>query len=161
MLQVKIPCATAKTPCSQISAKMRATIAENLQALPLTIVGTRPIDEAIITRGGVNVREVNPSTMESKVLEGLFFAGEVLDLDAVTGGFNLQIAWSTAYAAADGAGEKCSLLGPEDEEPGSFVDRRQEDKGQEKKERQKGESRENELSDCDRRPCGGREKHNS
>ena len=145
----------------EITREERRGFAELIKAFPFTIIGTGSFQEAVITRGGVNVREVNPSTMESKVLEGLFFAGEVLDLDAVTGGFNLQIAWSTAYAAADGAGEKCSLLGPEDEEPGSFVDRRQEDKGQEKKERQKGESRENELSDCDRRPCGGREKHNS
>ena len=55
--------------------------------------------EAIITRGGVSVKEINPGTMESKKISGLYFAGEVLDLDALTGGFNLQIAWSTAYAA--------------------------------------------------------------
>ena len=55
--------------------------------------------EAIITKGGVSVKEINPGTMESKKISGLYFAGEVLDLDAVTGGFNLQIAWSTAYAA--------------------------------------------------------------
>ena len=57
------------------------------------------MDEAIITRGGVKVAEIDPSTMESKYTEGLFFAGEVLDLDALTGGFNLQIAWSTGYLA--------------------------------------------------------------
>ena len=61
--------------------------------------GLRDFKEAIITRGGVKVKEVNPSTMESKLVQGLYFAGEVLDLDALTGGFNLQIAWSTAYAA--------------------------------------------------------------
>ena len=66
---------------------------------PLTATGLRDYNEAIITRGGVSVREVNPSTMESKIVSGLYFAGEVLDLDAVTGGFNLQIAWSTGYAA--------------------------------------------------------------
>ena len=65
----------------------------------LTITGLRDYKEAIITQGGVSVKEVNPSTMESKRVAGLYFAGEVLDLDAVTGGFNLQIAWSTGYAA--------------------------------------------------------------
>ena len=64
------------------------------------IRGVRPISEAIITRGGVDVKEISPKTMESKLISGLYFAGEVLDLDAYTGGFNLQIAFSTAYAAA-------------------------------------------------------------
>ncbi len=64
-----------------------------------TIIGLRDFNEAIITRGGVSVKEINPSTMESKLVSGLYFVGEVLDLDALTGGFNLQIAWSTAYAA--------------------------------------------------------------
>ena len=63
------------------------------------VTGLRDFKEAIITRGGVKVKEVNPSTMESKLVQGLYFAGEVMDLDALTGGFNLQIAWSTAYAA--------------------------------------------------------------
>jgi len=58
--------------------------------------------EAVITRGGVNVKEINPMTMESKLMSGLYFAGEVLDLDALTGGFNLQIAWTTGYAAGSG-----------------------------------------------------------
>ena len=66
----------------------------------LPVLGTRPVDEAIITRGGVCVKEVDPKTMESKIISGLYFAGEILDCDAYTGGFNLQIAWSTAYAAA-------------------------------------------------------------
>ena len=61
--------------------------------------GFRPIDEAIVTAGGVSTREINPRTMESKLVSGLYFAGEVLDLDAYTGGFNLQIAWSTGYVA--------------------------------------------------------------
>ena len=61
--------------------------------------GFRDYNEAIITRGGVSVKEVNPSTMESRLVKGLYFAGEVLDVDAHTGGFNLQIAWSTAYLA--------------------------------------------------------------
>lgn len=68
----------------------------------MTIIGLRDYNEAIITKGGVNIKEVNPSTMESKLVKGIYFAGEVLDLDALTGGFNLQIAWSTAYAAALG-----------------------------------------------------------
>jgi hypothetical protein len=65
----------------------------------LTLTGLRGYNEAIITQGGVSVREVNPSTMESKLMKGLYFAGEVLDLDAVTGGYNLQIAWSTGHLA--------------------------------------------------------------
>ena len=65
----------------------------------MTLTGLRDYNEAIVTRGGVSIREVNPTTMESKKAAGLYFAGEVLDLDAVTGGFNLQIAWSTGYAA--------------------------------------------------------------
>ena len=66
----------------------------------MSIKGFRPIDEAIITSGGVSVKEIDPKTMESKLTEGLYFAGEVIDVDAYTGGFNLQIAFSTAYAAA-------------------------------------------------------------
>ncbi len=92
-----------KTPCSQVSAKMRAAIAENLQALPLTVIGTRPIEEAIITRGGVDVKGVSPNTMESKAVKGLYFAGETLDVDAHTGGYNLQIAWSTGALAGRSA----------------------------------------------------------
>ena len=65
------------------------------------MTGLRGYREAIITKGGVAVKEINPSTMESKLVSGLYFIGEVLDLDAVTGGFNLQIAWSTAYAAGN------------------------------------------------------------
>ena len=74
----------------------------------MTLAGLRGYNEAIITQGGVSVKEVNPSTLESKLLCGLYFAGEVLDLDAVTGGFNLQIAWSTGWAAGSAAGEENS-----------------------------------------------------
>lgn len=74
-----------------------------LKALPVEITGPRPAAEAIVTSGGVAVKEVNPSTMESKLLPGLFFAGEVLDVDAYTGGFNLQIAWSTGRLAGKSA----------------------------------------------------------
>ena len=67
--------------------------------LSMTIIGLRGWNEAIITKGGVAVKTVNPSTMESKLVNGLYFAGELLDLDAMTGGYNLQIAWSTGYLA--------------------------------------------------------------
>ncbi len=70
--------------------------------MPLTITGLRDFKEAIITKGGVSVKDINPSTMESKLVPGLYFCGEVLDLDAVTGGFNLQIAWSTGHLAPGG-----------------------------------------------------------
>ena len=76
-----------------------------IKNVPMTVTGTRNFNEAIITRGGVSVKEVNPSTMESKLVKGLFFAGEVLDLDAETGGFNLQIAWSTGHLAGECAAE--------------------------------------------------------
>lgn len=83
-----------------ISREERRNFVHLMKNLPLTVTGLRDYNEAIITKGGISVKEVNPSTMESKLVGGLYFAGEVLDLDAVTGGFNLQIAWSTAYAAA-------------------------------------------------------------
>lgn len=84
---------------NEISREERQKFVSLIKHLPLTVTGLRDYNEAIITRGGVAVKEVNPSTMESKLVSRLYFAGEVLDLDAVTGGFNLQIAWSTAYAA--------------------------------------------------------------
>ena len=70
-----------------------------LKKFELTIKKFRPIDEAIITAGGVNIKEINPSTMESKIIKGLYLAGEIIDVDAYTGGFNLQIAFSTGYLA--------------------------------------------------------------
>jgi predicted flavoprotein YhiN len=81
----------------------RRTILETLKGFKIEISGFRPIEEAIITSGGVNVKEVNPSTMESKLVNGVYFAGEVLDVDAYTGGFNLQIAFCTGYAAGKNA----------------------------------------------------------
>lgn len=84
---------------NEISKEERQMFVHLIKNLPLTITGTRSFKEAIITQGGVKVKDVNPSTMESKTVSGLYFAGEVLDLDAVTGGFNLQIAWSTGYLA--------------------------------------------------------------
>lgn len=83
----------------EITREERHRIVEQIKDFCLTLTGLRDYREAIITQGGVSVREVNPSTMESKRVRGLYFAGEVLDLDAVTGGFNLQIAWSTGYLA--------------------------------------------------------------
>ena len=82
-----------------ISREERQKFVSLIKNLPVTLTGLRGYNEAIITKGGVKVKEIDPSTMESKLVKGLYFAGEVLDLDAVTGGFNLQIAWSTAYAA--------------------------------------------------------------
>jgi hypothetical protein len=84
---------------SEITKAERLRMVSLLKAFPLTIVAARGWNEAIITQGGVSVKEVDPSTMESKRVKGLYFAGEVLDLDALTGGFNLQIAWSTGYLA--------------------------------------------------------------
>lgn len=81
----------------------RAAIVRTLKGLELTIVGTRPIEEAIITAGGVKCTEINPSTMESKLVKGLYFAGEVIDVDAYTGGYNLQIAFSTGHLAGENA----------------------------------------------------------
>ena len=84
---------------NEVTKAERERLIQLTKHFPLTATGLRDYNEAIITRGGVSVKEINPSTMESKLVTGLYFAGEVLDLDAVTGGFNLQIAWSTGYAA--------------------------------------------------------------
>lgn len=86
---------------NEIIRKERQDFIHLVKHFPLTLVELRPFREAIITQGGVKVKEINPKTMESKLVKGLYFIGEVLDLDAVTGGFNLQIAWSTAKAAAE------------------------------------------------------------
>ena len=88
---------------TNITKEERQNLLLTIKNLTLTITGTRPIDEAIITAGGVSTREINPSTMESKLHKGLYFAGEVIDVDAYTGGFNLQIAFSTGYLAGENA----------------------------------------------------------
>lgn len=88
-------------PVHDITRAERRTLVELLKAFPVAVSGFRPIDEAIVTAGGVSTKEINPRTMESKLVSGLYFAGEVLDLDAYTGGFNLQIAWSTGYVAGN------------------------------------------------------------
>ncbi|MGN0579260.1 MAG: NAD(P)/FAD-dependent oxidoreductase [Ruminococcus sp.] len=90
----------AERKINSITKEERHRLGELIKAFPVRISGFRPIDEAIITSGGVSVKEINPKTMESKLVPGLFFAGEVIDADAYTGGFNLQIAFSTANAAA-------------------------------------------------------------
>lgn len=84
----------------------RHSLVHATKNLEYVISSTRGFNEAIITKGGVEVSQINPKTMESKKIKGLFFAGEVLDLDAFTGGYNLQIAWSTGYAAGEGAGNE-------------------------------------------------------
>ncbi len=84
-----------------ISREERAAFVQLIKHLPLTLTRLRGYDEAIITRGGVRTKEIDPGTMESKLVKGVYFVGEVLDVDALTGGFNLQIAWSTAYAAGN------------------------------------------------------------
>lgn len=89
----------ADTKVNSITREQRMKLLGLFKAFPVSVSGTRPIAEAIVTSGGVSTKEINPRTMESKLVSGLFFAGEVLDLDGYTGGFNLQIAWSTGYMA--------------------------------------------------------------
>ncbi len=86
-------------PVNEITREERHRLIALIKDFRLTLVGLRDYSEAIVTQGGISVREIHPGTMESKLVQGLYFAGEVLDLDAVTGGFNLQIAWSTGYLA--------------------------------------------------------------
>lgn len=84
---------------NEITKQERENLIRVIKCFEITISGFRPIEEAIITRGGINVKEINPKTMESKIIKGLYFAGEIIDVDAYTGGFNLQIAYSTGYTA--------------------------------------------------------------
>lgn len=87
-------------PINQISKEERQQIGYMLQHMPLTVKGLRPVEEAIVTAGGISLKEFNPKTMESKLVKGLYGAGEVLDIDAFTGGYNLQAAFSTGFVAA-------------------------------------------------------------
>ena len=87
------------TKVNEISREQRQNLLHLFKNMPLTITGLRDFKEAIITKGGVSVKDITPSTMESKLVQGLYFCGEVLDLDALTGGYNLQIAWSTGHLA--------------------------------------------------------------
>ncbi len=93
----------------ELTREERNSLVSCLKNLTMTVTGTRGFQEAIVTQGGVDVKEVNPSTMESKLVKGLYFAGEVLDLDALTGGFNLQIAWSTGYLAGLSAAKAAEI----------------------------------------------------
>ncbi len=97
---VKIP---ADTKVSQITKEKRESLISLLKAMRLDITRARPIDEAMITRGGISLKEINPRTMESRLIKGLYFAGEIIDVDADTGGFNLQAAFSTGYLAGESA----------------------------------------------------------
>lgn len=97
---VKLSGISPEQKVNGITKEQRHKFGELIKAFPVRISGFRPVEEAIITSGGVSVKEINPKTMESKIVNGLFFAGEVIDVDAYTGGFNLQIAFSTAYSAA-------------------------------------------------------------
>ncbi len=91
---------------NQLTKAQREQLCSTLKAFSLTVTGFRPIEEAIVTRGGVSVKEIDPKTMRSKLCEGLYFAGELIDVDAYTGGFNLQIAFATGAAAGRSAGER-------------------------------------------------------
>ena len=94
------------TKVHSITKAQRASLSKLIKAFPVEISGARPISEAIVTTGGVNVKEINPKTMQSKKKTGLYFAGEVIDVDAYTGGFNLQIAWSTGRLAGISASKR-------------------------------------------------------
>lgn len=91
-------------PVNSITRQQRQKILETMKHLRFQVAGKRPVAEAIVTHGGIKVSEVNPGTMESRLVPGLFFAGEILDVDGYTGGFNLQIAWSTAFVAGSSCG---------------------------------------------------------
>lgn len=92
--------------CCQVTRQERETLCAALKGLPIHLRKLAPLDEAIVTRGGVAVKEIAPATMESKLLPGLYFAGEVMDVDAHTGGYNLQIAWSTGALAGQSAAQE-------------------------------------------------------
>lgn len=98
---VKLSGIAPETKVNSITREQRHELLRLFKAFPISVSGTRPVKEAIVTSGGVSTKEVNPRTMESKLVGGLYFAGEVLDLDAYTGGFNLQIAWATGYTAGN------------------------------------------------------------
>ena len=91
---------------NSLTRQQRRALVELLKAFSVEITGKRPVSEAIITSGGVKVSEIDPKTMESKLIPGLYFAGEIIDCDAYTGGFNLQIAWASGYAAGMAAAEE-------------------------------------------------------
>lgn len=101
------------TKANSVTREGRRRLLELLKNFPVEITGPRPVEEAIVTSGGIKVTEVDPKTMQSKLVKGVYFAGEVLDADAYTGGFNLQIAWSTGHAAGESAAEAVLQAGGE------------------------------------------------
>ena len=88
---------------NQITKHERNKVMRLLKALPLTVIGSRGMEYAMVTSGGIPTKEINPKTMESKRVKGLYFAGEILDIDGITGGFNFQNAWTTGYLAGSSA----------------------------------------------------------
>ena len=102
---LKMASIPAELQANSLTKQQRRALLELLKCFPVDVVGKRPVAEAIITSGGVKVSEIDPKTMESKICEGLYFAGEIIDVDGYTGGYNLQIAWSTARAAGIAAAE--------------------------------------------------------
>ena len=100
-VMIELPRISPEKKVNEISREERKAFGSLIKELPMTVTGTRSFAEAIITQGGISVKDINPSTMESRLVKHLYFAGEVLDLDAMTGGFNLQIAWSTGHLAGD------------------------------------------------------------
>lgn len=103
-VMLELSCLDPEKKAGEIGKGERNAFAEVIKGLPMTITGTADFNEAIVTKGGVSVRDINPSTMESKIIAGLYFAGELIDVDALTGGYNLQIAWSTGHLAGESAG---------------------------------------------------------
>ena len=95
-----------ETKVNSVTREQRRALLELTKHFTVKISGCRPVEEAIVTSGGVSTKEIDPKTMESKLVPGLYFAGELIDVDAYTGGFNLQIAWATAAAAAAAAASK-------------------------------------------------------
>lgn len=108
---IKLSGIDPETKVNSIKREERKKLLKLLKAFPVSVTGTRPVDEAIVTSGGVNTKEINPRTMESKLKTGLYFAGEVIDVDAYTGGYNLQIAWSTGYIAGMAVKPKIEIKG--------------------------------------------------
>jgi hypothetical protein len=102
-VMIKLSGIDSEKKVNEITKEERLTFVRLIKSVPMTITGTRGFNEAIITKGGVNVKEINPSTMESKIVSGLYFAGEVIDVDTETGGYNLQVAWSTGHLAGESA----------------------------------------------------------
>jgi predicted Rossmann fold flavoprotein len=96
---IRLSLINSEKKVNSITKEERLQLVHVLKHFPLHITKLADYNQAVVTKGGVQVKEVNPSTMESKLVKNVYFAGEILDLDALTGGFNLQIAWSTAYLA--------------------------------------------------------------